>query len=358
MRPQADAGPTPKRTRTPKLMLARHAEAMFWAGRYLERAEDTARMVRATLLSTVAESPAQAIDRMENLIRTLRLEMPTPSEDVQTMAQSLAPSPPMLRSEAGLGIDVQAAASALVSSPTLAGSVVFCIGRARGNLRSLRDQIPSELWEQVNQAHLRLRQEDFAVTMEQDPFQTLDFIRVSCQSLTGVISTSMSQGEGYRFLVLGQTLERALMTCRLISVRYPELDGSSYDEMALTLRSVSALEAYQRASQSSPVGSDVARFLLLDDSFPRSVLYCLRASEAHVEALAANGRPPPLRRLGQLRSELEYADFDTMVADLPRHLSTLEDGVRNVANLVGNHFFRNAESFDLHSQAIMPGVSS
>lgn len=339
-------------------MLARHAEDMFWAGRYLERAEDTARMVRATMLSTVAEPPAQAIDRMQNLIRTLRLEMPTPSEDVQTMAERLSPSPPMLRSEAGLGIDVQAAATRLVASPSLAGSVVFCIGRTRENFRSLRDQIPSELWEQINQFYLRLRQDDFAASMEQDPFQTLDFIRVSCQTLNGVFETSMARGEAYRFLVLGQNLERALMTCRLIQTRYPAMDGSSYDEMALTLRSVSALEAYQRASQSSPLAADVARFLMVDDSFPRSVLYCLRVTESQVEALAQNGTSPPLRRLGQLRSGLEYADFDAMVADLPGRLSALEAGVRDVAQLVGDQFFRNAESFDLHSQAIMPGASS
>ena len=339
-------------------MLARHAEDMFWAGRYLERAEDTARMVRATLLSTVAESPAQAIDRMQNLIRTLRLEMPAPQQDVQTMAENLTQSPPMLRSEAGLSIDVQAAATGLVASPDLAGSVVFSIGCAWENFRSLRDQIPSELWEQINQFHLRLRQADFPAAMEQDPFQTLDFIRVSCQSLTGVINSSMSQGEEYRFLVLGQMLERALMTCRLISVRYPELDGSSYDEMALTLRSVSALEAYQRASQSSPLGADVARFLLLDGSFPRSVLYCLRLSETQVESLAPQDKPPPLRRLGQLRSELEYADFNSLVSDLPSHLNALESGVREVADLVSAYFFRNAEAFDLHSQAIQPGVSA
>ena len=331
---------------------------MFWAGRYLERAEDTARMVRATLLSTVGEPPAQAIDRMETLIRTLRLEMPTPSEDVQTMAESITPSPPMLRSEAGLGIDVQAAATRLVASPALAGSVVFCIGRTRENFRSLRDQIPSELWEQINHFYLRLRQDDFPASIEQDPFQTLDFIRVSCQTLNGVFETSMARGEAYRFLVLGQNLERALMTCRLIQTRYPAMHGSSYDEMALTLRSVSALEAYQRAYQSSPLAGDVARFLMLDDSFPRSVLYCLRVTESQVEALAQNGTSPPLRRLGQLRSGLEYADFDAMVADLPGYLTALETGVRDVADLVSDQFFRNAESFDLHSQAIAPGASS
>ena len=337
-------------------MLARHAEDMFWAGRYLERAEDTARMVRATLLSTVAENPAQAIDRMQNLIRTLRLGVSAPTEDVQTIAEHLTQSPPMLRSTAGLGIDVQAEATRMVTSPSLAGSVVFCIGRTRENFRSLRDQIPSELWEQINQFYLRLRQDDFPAAMEHDPFQTLDFVRVSCQTLNGVFGSSMSRGEGYRFLVLGQNLERALMTCRLIQTRYPEMDGSSYDEMALTLRSVSALEAYQRAHQSSPLAADVARFLLVNDSFPRSVLYCLRLGETQVEALAQDSKP--LRRLGQLRSGLEYADFDEMAANLPSHLTGLETGVREAADLVSDHFFRSAEAFDLHSQAISPGESS
>ncbi len=338
-------------------MLARHAEDMFWAGRYLERAEDTARMVRATLLSTVAEGPAQAIDRMRNLTRTLRLDESAPTENVQAMAERLTMSPPMLRSRAGLGIDVQAEATRLVASPSLAGSVVFCIGCARENFRTLRDQIPSELWEQMNQFHLRLRQGDFSAAMDHDPFPTLDLVQASCQTLTGVISSSMSRNEGYRFLVLGQMLERALMTCRLVAVRYLELDGSSYDEMALTLRSVSGLEAYQRVGRSSPLGADVARFLLLDDSFPRSVLHCLRVSENHVGALVTHGKPPLLRRLGRLRSELEYGDFDEMVADLPDHLAAIEAGVREVAELVARHFFGDSEVFDLHAQSIKPGVS-
>jgi len=337
-------------------MLARHAEDMFWAGRYLERAEDTARMVRATLLSTVAESPTQAMRRMGNLARTLRLEAPAPGEDVQTMAEHLTSAPPMLRSPAGLVIDVQAAATRLVCSPAVAGSVVFCIGRARENFRSLRDQIPSELWEEINRFHLQLHHADFPNAMEQDPFRTLDSIRVSCQTLNGVLSTSMARGEAYRFLVLGQNLERALMTCRLLQARYLEMDGSSYDEMALTLRSVSALEAYQRAMHSSPLASDVARFLLLSEAFPRSVLVCLQLSESHVGSLAANGQPAPLRRPGQLRSGLEFADFDEMTANLPDHLRALEAGVRDAAEMVGDHFFRNAEVFTLHSQAIGPGA--
>ena len=120
---------------------------------------------------------------------------------------------------------------------------------------------------------------------------------------------------------------------------------------------MSALEAYQRAHQSSPLAADVARFLLVNDSFPRSVLYCFRMGETQVEALAENGKPSSLRRLNQLRSGLEYADFNDMVSDLPGHLTALESGIREAANLVSAQFFRNAEAFDLHSQAISPGES-
>ena len=84
--------------------------------------------------------------------------MPEIGQNTQQVAAQITDAPPLLRSPAGLGLDVQATATRLVSSPALVGSVVFCIGRARENLRSLRDQIPSELWEQINQFHLQLRQ--------------------------------------------------------------------------------------------------------------------------------------------------------------------------------------------------------
>ena len=77
-----------------------------------------------------------------------------------------------------------------------------------------------------------------------------------------------------------------------------------------------------------------------------------------MEALAQDAKSPPLRRLGQLRSGLEYADFAILVADLPSQLAALESGVRETAELVGGYFFRNAEVFDLHSQALSPGAST
>ena len=193
--------------------------------------------------------------------------------------------------------------------------------------------------------------------MELDPFGTLDQVRVNCQTLVGIIDSTMPQGEGYRFLMLGLMLERAVMTSRLLMVRYPELDGSSYDEMALTLRSVSALEAYQRASQSSPHPADVVRFLLLSPSFPRSVLYCLQACESQLRAIADDTSSLPGQVLGRLRSRLEFADLEELMSDLPRYLQDLESGIRDVADRISVAFFRHAEVVELHSQAIGPGIA-
>jgi uncharacterized alpha-E superfamily protein len=314
-------------------MLARHAENMFWAGRYLERAEDTARMLQATLRSSVSSGPGAASLHYRNLLRTLRLADP------------------------GSSLGTDAVLDRLVAAPDAPGSIVAAIGSARENLRSLREQIPSELWEHTNRLHLRLRRPDFTTVLHTEPFDTLDMVKVSCQTLAGIIATAMARDEGYRFLIMGQTMERSLMTCRLVYVRYPLLTSRSYDEMALTLRSASALEAYQRAHLSSADPTEVAKFLLVSQRFPRAVLYCLRQAEDQLRSLGDHNTVP-VRLMGQLRSQLEFADFDDFVGDLANQLDQLEDRIRHAAQAVATQYFRNAEERDLHSQILLPGELS
>ncbi len=313
-------------------MLARHAESMFWAGRYVERAEDTARMLGATLQSAVSAGPTQASVHLGTLLRTLRLEVPSGT----------------LRSEEILQL--------LVNEPTAPGSIVSSIGHTRENLRTLREQVPSELWEQTNRLHLRLQGSEFNDDLMYDPFNTLDHIRESCQTLSGVIATAMSRDEGYRFLILGQMIERALMTGRLVSVRLPEMATSAYEEMALTLRSASALEAYQRAFHASADPADVVRFLLFSERFPRSLLFCLRRAEAQLMSLSDGVRNRALRLMGQLRSGLEFADLEEVLQDVIGTLDELDGQIRHVADVIATQYFRAAEELDLHSQLLVPGV--
>lgn len=314
-------------------MLARHAENMFWAGRYLERAEDTARMLQATLRSSVSSGRGTASLHYRALLQTLRLDDPGPALDVGTLLNRL------------------------VSDPNAPGSIVAGIGHARENLRTLRDQIPSELWEHTNGLHLRLRRPDFARQLATEPYDTLDMVKVRCQTLAGIVATAMAREEGYRFLILGVTIERALMTCRLVNVRYPAMSSASYEETALTLRSASALEAYQRSYLSSSDPADVARFLLVNERFPRAVLACLRQAEDQLRGIGGP-HTRPMRHLGRIRSSLEYADFDELIESLATHLDELEFGIRATAEEVALQYFRDGEAFDLHSQLLVPGIDA
>ncbi|MFN3220240.1 MAG: alpha-E domain-containing protein [Acidimicrobiales bacterium] len=315
-------------------MLARHAENMFWAGRYLERAEDTARMLQATLRSSVTSGPGAATANHRALLATLRLDD---------------------GSDAAAPIGTAALIDRLVARADAPGSIVHSVGQARENLRSLREQIPSELWEHGNRLHLRLRRPDFGDRLANEPFDTLDMVKTSCQTLAGIVATAMARHEGYRFLILGQTLERSLMTCRLLSVRAPLLRDRSYDEMAVTLRSASALEAYQRAYVASGDPNQIVHFLLCSDRFPRAVLYCLRQAEDQLASLS-DRQTRPMRLMGQVRSQLEFADFEELLRDLPAQLEHYEDQIRHVAAAIGTQYFRSAEEVDLHSQLLLPGA--
>lgn len=313
-------------------MLARHAENMFWAGRYLERAEDTSRMVEATLQRTVSSGPTLGSAQYRNLLSTLRIG------DVEGF------------------IDSGTVLEKLVTSSESHGSIIMSIGNTRENLRSLREQVPSEMWEQVNRLHLRLQQPGFTDVLNHDPFAELSAIRLGCQTLSGIVATAMARGEGYRFFILGQMIERALMTCRLVAVRAPDLEGASYEETALTLRSASALEAYQRAHRGSAEAKDIVKFLLLSTEFPRALLFCLRESEQQLSSFGESKRSHPGRIMGQQRSALEYVDFDDFYEDLQDGLHRIESGIRDAASAIALHFFRNAEEFELHSQLLAPGV--
>lgn len=313
-------------------MLARHAESMFWGARYLERAEDTARTLHATFRSSVSVGPGLASQRYRNLLTILRVSDPRGQLSGRQVLEYL------------------------VVDAAVEGSIRTSVSRARENVRALREQVPSELWEHTNRLHLRLRQPEFAADLLTEPLDRLDEVKERCQTIAGIVATSMSRTEGHQFLMLGQMLERALMSIRLLQVRYPLLDEASYDETALTLRSASGLEAYQRAHRASADPAEVAKFLLLSDQFPRSLLFCLRFCERRLIDLGSTiGSSLALRMFGQARSRLEFADIDELLGDLQGSLADVEDSVRHAAEAIAAQFFRQAEELDLHSQLLLPG---
>jgi uncharacterized alpha-E superfamily protein len=164
----------------------------------------------------------------------------------------------------------------------------------------------------------------------------------------------MPRLDAWRFLLLGRLVERAEMTCRLLRVRAPgAADDDSQDEIhywMVMLNAVSALEAYTRQFGAEIAPARVLELLVLSPDFPRSVLFCLRAAEAQLDALEGGVAAPSVRRgLSRLRAELEYQDFASLLER--GAVDTLERtrrGIAQVAERIEACFFATGPSPERH----------
>jgi uncharacterized alpha-E superfamily protein len=308
-------------------MLSRHAEAMFWTGRYIERAEDTARMLDVTYHGQLEVMPWEAERSWRDLLKVLRVDV------------ALA--------EQGRGVRATTVTQFLVLDPNNPGAIVAAVNAARENARSVRELMSTELWEAINGFHLALRSRDLQAELASQPHELFAFVKRSCQTIAGVAGETMARDQGWRFLRIGWMLERAEMTCRLLDVRYSQLvvAGASggFHHWLSTLKSAAGSEAFRRVYRASMDPADVVEFLLLSRSFPRSVLFALRYAEGDLERLEPGGNSltRPQRLLGRIRADIEYLDVHELLqADLHVFLDQLQDGIRQVAEAVALQYFR------------------
>ena len=332
-------------------MLARLAENLFWAGRYVERAEDTTRMVDVTYHSLLESPYGEVAQSWEQLLEVLHL-----------------------RAQYGDGpVDPARVVSFLVLDRDNPGSITSCIGRARENTRSVRELVSSELWESINDLHLALSSRDLRQELADQPFQLFRSVRRACMTIYGVGSETMPRDDGWRFMALGRMLERAEMTCRLIDVRHGQLEGvgdrsprrtdgvaevpqgadrTDFHHWIAVLKSASAFEAYRRRYRASMDPADVVEFLLLEPDLPRSVLYCLTGAMHQLHALCGGLPTRATRRLGQATSSLQYRDVGELFeVGLHGFLDEVQDRIAEVAEAVADEFFRHHPSGAMHAIA-------
>jgi uncharacterized alpha-E superfamily protein len=318
-------------------MLARDAESLFWAGRYLERAESTARLLDVTYHSLLESTPAEEHQAWLDVLTAVRLD--------HAYAETSRP------------VTASAVSEYLVTDADNPGSILAAVERARENARTVREQLSTELWESLNSFGLQMRARDLRADLEFQPHELYGMVRRQCQTVAGVAAETMARDEGWRFFVLGWNLERAEMACRLLSVRHRQLSPTSFHQWTATLRSASGLEAYRRAYRASMDPVDVVEFLLLSRTFPRSVLFSLRTARNELDRLAVDGEMTrPRRQLGRVVAGLEFADVrELMAGDLGAELASVGDGIRQVASSVATQYFSNSHEFDLHSLQLLPG---
>ena len=264
-------------------MLSRHAEGVFWLGRYVERAGDISRMLDVAYHAELERPSGPAGAAWRDLLRVLYLErrFAKPYGDEVTRGNI----------NRFLVFDLD--------NPS---SVARSAREARTNVMSVRDVVPSELLEAVNMLYAHLASHSLERHIE-SPHEIYESVSGLCRRISGAIDESMSRNDEYRFLTVGRLLERAEMICRMIDVNRSHDDTATWMSV---LRSVSGFHAFIRGHGPLAPASDVVAFLLLEPSFPFSVLHCLKNAGAQAAEVSGSGtwKSPPALAGSPLNSNI------------------------------------------------------
>jgi uncharacterized alpha-E superfamily protein len=295
------------------MLLSRVAEQLYWAARHVERASDTSRVV-AEHTHMLVDLPTRLDVTWEPLLaitgsRSSFDERYPSAEESHVIAFLLADR----------------------DNPT---SVLSSIVAARENLRSAREALPREAWQALNDLYLYATSHHTEAVDRRSRARFLDKVVAESRRFDGILAGAMSRDEAYTMLCLGQHVERADMTSRVLDVRAVALlrdrsgedDGRQHDavQWAAVLRSLSALQAYHRRRRGPTTGHPTVSFLLRDPDFPGSIAHCL----TQVEDLASS-----LPRSEAVEAAARSA-MRTLVAVANAPLDPLHDGIDEVQQAI------------------------
>ncbi|WP_111767715.1 alpha-E domain-containing protein [Nakamurella deserti] len=316
-------------------MLSRIAEAMYWMGRHIERADTTARIVDTYLHLLPSGTWKQENQIVRELVESMGLAEGTPDD------------PDLL-------------IRALVFDGERASSVAGALIAARDNARGVRDVVPMEVWECLNVTWHGLRTRS---TSAAGPHTFLRWVAERSAMANGLIDQMMSHDEGWHFLNVGRSLERADMTVRLLA---SATQGTGTPWRAL-VTATGGFEPFVRYHGENMGRRSALEFVLLDRRFPRSVFRAMNAAElslAELEAAGANSYgdprrdPSSARRLiGRVRTGLEYRSGPELEDELTTVLTTLQRAVENAHVAVTKSFFRQGDAVTWANQSTLGALA-
>ncbi len=295
-------------------MLSRIAESLFWIGRYVERADGTARIVDVLRLQLL-EDPSTDESAAAGTVLSVIMGMQTPEN-------------------AGLA-DV---GSQLVFDRDNNSSITGAWLAARENARRARETLSTELWEAVNTTWHRWNSMGrHTVTVSH-----LAWVRERAALVSGIADSTMSHDDAWEFLVLGRSLERADMTARLVANGGLPRGGPSWSTV---LNSCGAQQAFLRSQRGLLSDELAALFLVLDREFPRSVIFALAEAERRLASLSPEAErigvsDEARRRLGRIRTSLEYRPAPEILEDLPGQMLAVQEAVLAASEAVTQRYFQ------------------
>ncbi len=309
-------------------MLSRLAESLFWIGRYIERADDTARIVDSYVHRMVEDPFNDESATCRSLFAILGIEVESERLRTHETLQTIA-------------YDIE--------NPN---SIAGALNGAFENARRSRDYISSEMWVALNTTRNELPKREKRAR-DLGPSTYLTYVRERTSLLAGLTDATLSHDDGWRFLVLGRNLERIDMTARLLRGRVVS-DDNAPDWMAF-LRASGAMEAFMRNTREINDANGVAAFLMLDRLFPRSVLYSLNlADECLVEIQPVSQRissgDAARQALARARGMLEFIDPRQLIDQLPELLEMLEATCFRITDAVTDRYFRHEDAVVWHHE--------
>lgn len=316
-----------------KPMLSRTADHLFWMARYMERAENTVRLLDVNYqTSLLPQSQEAALAAWRGLLSI--------SELTEDFAKAYGE------------VTARNVMTFMVSDANNPSSILSCLRAARENARAVRGALTTEVWETTNQTWLefnRLLKED---ALTKDPGELFEWVKFRSHLSRGVTLGTMLQDESFHFQRIGTFLERADNTARLLDVKFharnteffgPSLgsEGKEVDfyHWSSLLRSVSAFEVYRKVYRNVIRPEKVAELLILRAEMPRSLVFCMDEVVNNLRAVANDQSQETIRRAGRLRADLQFSRIDEILATgLHAYLTQFLDRVGDLGYGISRDF--------------------
>lgn len=315
-------------------MLSRTADHLFWMTRYMERADNTARMLDINLQTSLLPQEPEARQRSWRAV--LRIS------ELQSAFDAAHPD--------GTPSDVL---HFMVRDPNNPSSIYSCLRAARENARAVRGSLTTEVWETYNLTWLELSNHLQSRLPERNPTEFFEWVKLRAQLTRGVSIDTMIEDEALYFLRLGLYLERADNTARLLDVKFHERDGdapkekdagkqdpvSEFYHWSAVLSSVSGLEIYRKVYSDVITPERVAELLILRDDMPRSLLTSVRVVSEVLSRVSNQRSGETERRAGMLRAELEYGLIqDILRGGMHSYLDRFLGRINDLGNRIAQDF--------------------
>lgn len=308
-----------------QIMLSRVADSLLWVARYLERAENTARLLDVHLNFMLEASEELAEKRLADLRKSL-------SADEQ-----------MLDCTAEECFDI------LTFNTETPFSIISNMTNARENARQAREQISSEMWQQINKLYLYCRNKGSFSLWNDAPHDFYLRVREGSHLFQGVTDATMNHNQSWHFIQIGRYLERSLNLVQLLRAQFEDIPltlqestvPDQYFDLVATLKSVSAFEAYTKVYNPNPQPRWIVSFLLFNQQFPRSLRFCIDMIQRSILVLSdttGRGKDTRLHRvMGRVASNLSFDDMND-VRELSPYLDNIQHQIYTIHDMLYDTF--------------------